>query len=437
MTTSVPTSAFENRSVPSTPAVVEADAPTPARGRDRVKRRERARAVRRGLLGVALLAAAGGAVLALRPRPVPVDAAQVVRGPLTIAVEESGQARVKDRYVVSAPLTGRVARLAVEPGDAVREGETLAQVSAVPPPLLDARTRAEGTARLDAARAALGQAQAQLARASAANGLAQRELERARTLAASGALPQQALERADFEATIHAEEVASAAFVVKTASEEVRAARAALGQATAGSGRARPVDVVAPVSGKVLKVHQKSATVVQAGAPLLEIGDPRSLEIVVDLLTTDAVRIQPGTAVTVQRWGGEHTIAARVRRIEPSAFTRPSALGIDEQRVNVVIALTDPPERWAALSDGFHVETRLVLWHAPDVLKVPQGAVFRRGDGWAAFRVEGTKTARLVPVTVGQRGESEVEVLAGLPEGTSVAVHPGDRVKDGARIEVR
>jgi HlyD family secretion protein len=183
-------------------------------------------------------------------------------------------------------------------------------------------------------------------------------------------------------------------------------------------------------------VQQKSAGVVQAGAPLLEIGDEAALEIVIDLLTTDAVHVRVGSLVAIQGWGGERALAGRVKLLEPSAFTRPSALGVDEQRVNVIVVFTAPRERWAELRDGYRVEARFVLWQSDDVLKVPNGAVFRRGDGWAVYRVDGRK-ARLAPVAIGHRGETEVEIVSGLSPGDNVAVHPGDRVKDGVKVEAR
>jgi HlyD family secretion protein len=186
----------------------------------------------------------------------------------------------------------------------------------------------------------------------------------------------------------------------------------------------------------VLRVVQKSAGVVPAGAPLLEIGDPSALEVVVDLLTTDAVHVKPGTAATLEGWGGDGPLEARVRLLEPSAFTRPSALGVDEQRVNVILALAEPRERWSALADGYRVEARLVVWRGTEVTKAPVGAVFRHGDTWAAFRVDGG-VAHLVPVTVGHRGETEVEVLSGLNAGAQVVVHAGDRVRDGVEVDVR
>jgi HlyD family secretion protein len=402
----------------------------------REKRRKLARNVRHALLGIGLAAAGVATVLALRPQPVPVDLATVVRGALATVIDESGTTRVTDRFVVSAPVTGSVSRLNLEPGDPVKQGDPLAEIAPALSPLLDERTRAEAEARLGAAVSAVGQARAQVARAAAAKELADQELARARRLGASGALPAQALEQAEFAARMRQEELTSAEFAGRVAAEEARIARVALGRDRTPGSAARHIDVLSPVSGHVLHVHQKSASVVQASTPLVEVGDPAKLEVVVDLLTTDAVQVRPGTAVLLRGWGGDGTITGRVRRIEPSAFTRPSALGVDEQRVNVVIAFTEPRERWGALGDGYRVEARIVLWQAERVLKVPQGAVFRRGAGWAAYRIDGGR-AELVPVTLGHFGEAEVEVTGGLREGSSVAVYPGDRVKDGARVERR
>jgi HlyD family secretion protein len=407
---------------------------TPRRARD--KRRALFRTLRRTVLGVMLIAALVGTVLALRPRPVPVDVAQARRGVLVVAIEEPGVTRVKDRYSVSAPVTGRVSRLSLEPGDAVHEGDSLAEIAPALSPLLDERTRAEAEARLGAALSALGQARSLGSRARVARELADQELARARSLARAGSLPAQALEQAEFSARLRAEEETSAEFASKVAAEEVRVARVALGRDGPRSPQDRHLDVLAPVSGRVLRVHQKSAGVVQAGTPIVEIGDPRALEIVVDLLTTDAVHVKPGTAVVIQGWGGDVPLSGKVSRVEPSAFTRPSALGVDEQRVNVVVALTDAPERWSALGDGYRVEARLVLWRGEDVLHVPQGAVFRQGDGWAAYEVQGDRAA-LKPVRIGHRGDTQVEIVSGLSAGASVAVHPGDRVKHGVRVERR
>jgi HlyD family secretion protein len=401
--------------------------------RSREQRRRLMRGLRRGLLGLSILGAAVLAVLALRPRPVPVDVATAARGSLVVAIEETGMTRVKDRYVVSAPVSGSVSRQILEPGDGVREGSVVAEIAPLFSPLLDARARSEAQARLGAAVSALGQAQAQQGRAKVALDLARDQLARARSLSAAGTMTSQDLERAEFEAQMRNQELSSAVFAVKVAAEQVRVARASL--AGEGATLDRHVNVLAPASGRVLRVLQKSEGAVQAGTPLLEVGDPGALELVVDLLTTDAVRVQPGTAVTVQGWGGERPLAARVRKVEPSAFTKLSALGVEEQRVNVIATFTDLQPAWAALGDGFRVEARLVLWEAGDVLKIPQGAAFRHGDGWAVFRIE-SGNARMRPVQIGHRGETEVEVLGGLSPGAVVAVHPGDRVKDGAHVEI-
>jgi HlyD family secretion protein len=331
-------------------------------------------------------------------------------------------------------VSGTVSRQLLEPGDEVREREVVAEIAPSRAPLLDERTRSEAKARLSAAGSALGQAQAQHGRARVAEELAREDLARARSLAEGGSLPRQELDRAEFEARMRAEELSSAVFAVKVAVEQERLARAALGAGDAT--RDRHVDVLAPASGRVLRVLRESEGVVEAGAPLLEVGNPEALELVVDLLTTDAVRVRPGMPVAIQGWGGEPALAARVRKIEPSAFTKLSALGVEEQRVNVIAAFTAPRQEWAALGDGFRVEARLVLWEGADVLKVPQGAAFRHGDGWAVFRVDSGR-ARLTPIRVGHRGETEIEVLDGIEPGAEVAVHPGDRVREGVRVEGR
>jgi len=421
---------LESASSAEASQVPSADGRRHPRGRRKVL----ARSVRQALLAALLLAAAAAAVWALRPRPVLVDAARAAVGPLVVAIEENGTTRIKDRFIVSAPVAGGLSRLSLEPGDAVKAGDVLAEIAPAASPLLDERTRAETEARLGAALSSLGQARAQVTRAKLAEQLAQQELDRSRQLAANGSISPQALDQADFAARMRSEELASAAFGARVAEEEVRLARAALGRDQSGNHRDRHIDVLAPVSGRVLRVHQKSAGVVSASAPLVEVGDPAGLEVIVDLLTTDAVHVQPGTPVVIQGWGGESSLSGRVRRVEPSAFTRLSALGVDEQRVNVIVALTDPYERWSMLADGYRVEARIVLWHDDRVLKVPQGAVFRRGDGWAVFRlVDGI--ARLTPVQLGHRGDTEVEVTSGLAPGALVAVHPGDRVAEGVRVE--
>jgi len=399
----------------------------------RRRRHARARRVRQGLGALAIGTAVALGALALRPEPVPVEVARVVVAPLEVTIEESGHTRVKDRYVVSAPSTGRLSRSWLQPGDAVTEGDTLAEISPAPSPLIDQRTRAEAEARLGATRSALGQARARLARATTAREQAERELERARRLGLAGALSPRELELAEFEARLQGDEVGSSEFAVKVAGEDVRMATAAL-QQQEGSPERYHIDVLAPASGRVLRVLRESAGLVEAGTPLVEVGDPAALEIVVDLLTTDAVQVTPGTPALIVAWGGDHDINARVIRVEPSGFTRLSALGVEEQRVNVVLVFTDPRAAWSTLGDGFHVEARIVLWRGEQVLQVPALAVFRQGGGSALFEVENDR-ATLAPVSIGHRGDIQVELVSGVSPGDTVIVHPGDRIKDGVRIQ--
>jgi HlyD family secretion protein len=375
-------------------------------------------------------------VLALRPEPIPVDVAYVERGPLVVAVEETGVTRVKDRYVVSSPLAGELSRIWLEPGDELEKGDIVAQIAPSHPPLLDDRTRAEAHARLAAAVSALGQARAQLARATTAKQLAERDLARDMMLAMKGSIAPQGLDRTAFDARMRADELDSATFGASVAEEEVRRARVALDQTGRTRSSSESAEVVAPVPGNILRILQRSSGPISIGAPLFEIGDLAGLEVAVDLLTTDAVQIEPSAPAEIFGWGSERVLHGEVLRVEPSGFTKLSALGVDEQRVNVIIALTDPRSLWPALGDGYRVSARIPLWKANDVMKVPIGALFRHGDGWAVFRLDGD-TARLAPVEIGHRGDTETEIASGLSVGSRVAVHPGDRVKDGARIAAR
>lgn len=411
-------------------------APDAARRLSRERKRKMTRGIRQGLLASVVVAAAAAVALSLRPRPVPVDLASVIRGPLAVVILESGVTRIKDRYEVSSPVTGRLSRLTLEVGDAVKEGDALAEIAPALSPLLDNRTRAEAEARLGAALSALDHARAQVTRAETASELAVQDLARARRLAASGAVSAQELEQAEFAARMRGDERSSANFSAKVAFEEVRVARVALGGDVDHRRADRHVGVLSPVAGRVLHIRQKSESVVPAGAQLIEVGDPRALEVVVDLLTTDAVHVSPGTQVVIEGWGGDQPLQGRVRRLEPSGFTRPSALGVDEQRVNVVVTLTDPPEKWSVIGDGYRVEARFVLWESSSVLKAPLGAIFRHRDHWAVYQIR-DGVAHLVSVDIGHRGETEVEITGGLEVGASVAVQPGDRVKEGARVEAR
>jgi HlyD family secretion protein len=386
---------------------------------------------------LALLGTLGGLLaFALWPTPVEVDVATVSRGPLVVTVEEEGRTRVRDRFVVSAPVTGRVLRIELEPGDRVRRGDVVARVQAEVPPLLDARTRAEAQAAIDVARAELGRARAEEQRAEAAMTQAQRELERTRRLTAGGVLPTQELDVREVEARL-AEKVWNAAtFAARAASAELQRAEARL---TPASPRARngAVAVAAPEPGVVLRRLRESESFVPAGEPLVEIGDPTLLEIVVDLLSTDATRVREGARATVQlQTGIEAPFDARVRRIEPSGFTKVSALGVEEQRVNVVLDLADQAGEDTVLGDAYRVEVAIVVWEAPDVLRVPMSALFRAGDQWAVYQVREGVAYRTI-LELGQQTGREAEVLTGLDEHARVIVHPGDAVRDGTRVKQR
>lgn len=385
-----------------------------------------------------LLSAAGIAVLvavALWPTRVPVEVATVSRGPLVVTIDEEGTTRVRDRFVISAPVTGRVLRIELEPGDPVKRGDIVARVRAESPPLLDARTRAEAQAAMESAEAALGRAGAEQQRANSALAQAAKELARVRELAKSGLTTAQEADAREAAAR-EAEEAASAAsFAVQAASSDVQRAVARLAP-SAPDVSGRVTMVTAPADGVVLKRVRESESVLPAGDPLLEIGDPHQLEIVSDLLSTDAVRVKPGARAMIEQWGGERALEAKVRRIEPAGFTKISALGVEEQRVNVILDFADPRGAWMALGDAYRVEVRIVTWEAASVLKVPTGALFRIDQEWAVYVVEDGR-ARRSTVKLGHQTGQEAEVTEGLSEGTRVVLHPGEGLSDGARVEER
>jgi HlyD family secretion protein len=382
------------------------------------------------------VAVVGGLLaVALWPTTAPVDVAVVSRGPLVVTIDEEGMTRVRDRFVVSAPLTGRVLRIELEPGDPVKAGQVVARVRAEASPLLDARTRAEAQAAVESAKAALGRARAEEERAKAALAQLRRELARLRELAKDGLTTQQEIDAREAEVRVGEESLNAATFAVRAALSEIQRAEARLAPSSPDvSGRV--VTVTSPADGVVLKRVRESETVVPAGDPLLEIGDPRRLEIVADLLSTDAVRVKPGARTLVEQWGGDKKLEARVRRIEPSGFTKISALGVEEQRVNVVLDFTNPAEAWAALGDAYRVEVRIVIWEATEVMKAPTSALFRVGEKWAVYVMDDARARRTL-VEIGHQTGQEAEVVSGLSEGARVILHPGDTLTDGARVKPR
>jgi HlyD family secretion protein len=376
-------------------------------------------------------------VMALWPESVPVDLARVEQGTLLVTVEEEGETRVRDRFLVSAPVAGQVLRIALEPGDPVREDETvLATFLPAAPHLLDARTRAEAEAAVAAARATLGGARAEEQRAEAALTLARSELERHRELFQQKIVSRQALDAAETAARAAGEALRAAEFAMASAEHQLEMARAGLMQATGGARAGEPIEIRSPIDGVVFKRYRWSEAVVPAGEPLLELGDPRQLEIVSDLLSTDAVRVSRGDPVLIEQWGGDETLRGRVRLVEPSGFMKISALGVEEQRVNVIVDFEDPVEAWEKLGDGYRVEVRVVVWEGEDVLKVPTSSLFRKGEGWAVFALDAGR-ARLIPIELGRRNGLEAQVVSGLEAGQEVVVHPSDTLEDAAWVVPR
>jgi HlyD family secretion protein len=392
--------------------------------------------IKRILAGLAGLAAIAGLVWAWLPKPVPVDVATVGRGMLRVTVDEDGRTRVKDRYVVSAPLLASTARSELHPGDHVSERQLLARLMPLEPALLDARTRAQAERRVASAVAGRKQAESAVARAQSVLQYASAESERQRELSKHGATAERALETAVLQERTAREELASSQFALRVAGYEVEMARLNLDRESGGALAKDNIEIVSPVEGQILRVIQESAGVVQPGTPLVELGDVKALEIVADVLTSDAVHIKPSARAWIERWGGEAALAAHVRSIEPSAFTRVSALGVEEQRVNVILDLDEPYTKWSALGDGYRVEVRMLTWQGDDVLVVPESAIFRRNERWATFAVRDGK-AELVFVEVGHRNGETAEVLGGLSEGMEVIVHPSDRVVPGIEIARR
>lgn len=398
--------------------------------------RPRSRASTRRRLIVAAVAAVllVLVVLALRPAPVPVDVAVVSRGPLEVTLEEDGETRVRNRYVISAPLSGRVLRIRLEPGDRVSAGETvLATFLPNPPSLLDARTRAELQARVSAAEAALNRARAEEQRIDAELAQARRTLTRTERLVEGGALPPEQLEADQLAVSTLEKTLEAARAGVRAAQAELQMARASLMQPQRDA--ATPIDIRSPIDGVVLRRLRESEAVVPQGEPLLEVGDVTELEIVADFLSTDAVRIRPGQRVYIVRWGGGEELRGRVRLVEPAGFTKVSALGVEEQRVNVIIDFDDPAAAFAQLGDRYRVEVRVVVWSTDDAVTVPVSSLVREGDGWSVFVVDGDRAVRRT-VEIGQRSDTSAQVLSGVEPGERVVVFPSDQLEDGSPIEL-
>ncbi|ESR23379.1 efflux RND transporter periplasmic adaptor subunit [Lutibaculum baratangense] len=393
------------------------------------------------LLLLLLVLGLGGAVYwGLRPDPVPVDAAVLARGQMQVSVGEEGKTRIRDVYRVSAPIAGRAARTSLKVGDEVVGDETLiTTIHPADPPFIDVRTERELRAAVSAASAGVGYAEAELSRANAQLRLVEGDLERAQRLSRSGTISARALEKAVLDVETAKAGVREAEASLELRRSELRSAEARLIQPgsreTYANGDTCCVEVRAPVSGVVLSLPVDSEQVIQAGKLLAEIGSTSDLEIVVDLLSNQALSIEQGARATITEWGGQ-PLEARVRRIDPAAFTKVSALGIEEQRVNAVLDIEAPRETYARLGHGFRVYVEIVVWTGDDILLVPLGALFRAGPDWAVFVVEEGQ-ARLRRVEIGRRNTQVAQVLSGLEAGDLVILHPSDRVEDGIEVAPR
>ncbi len=376
-------------------------------------------------------------VYGYRPQPVMVDAAEAARGPMQVTIEEEGKTRVTDRFVVYAPVAGYQRRINLKVGDAIRQGQAIAQIEPLRPQALDSRTRAEGEARVRAAREAANAARERVRAAEADAAYWKNELERVSGLLKTGDMPKATYDRTVTELQRAEAVLVAARHAVLQAEAEGEAAQALL-EVSAAAAPHNPSELVAvraPVSGRVLKVVRESEGVVQSGEALVEIANSRSIEVIVEVLSADAVKIIPGMRVLLERWGGDRALEARVRRIEPVGFTKLSALGVEEQRVLVIADITSPPEEWTRLGDQYRVEARFVLWESPDVLQIPASALFRHDGGWAVFAIE-EGFARRRPVEVGNRNGLVAEVVSGLEAGERVVPHPDDKLDDGAAVTV-
>ena len=387
---------------------------------------------------VVLVAVAALAVWAMLPNPVPVDVAAVGKGRFVATVDEDGKTRIRERYVLAAPLAGRLTRVRLKAGDAVKADEVVAGIVPAPAPFLDPRSRREAEERLGTAEAARERARAMVERARAQVVQLQSDLDRTRALRASGTTTAQALERAETAMRLADRELRAAEFQDHATEHELEQAKAILAQYQNDPAGKPPEqwNVTAPVSGVVLNVTQESETAVQPGAPILVIGDPRDLEVVVDVLSTDAVEIKPGAQVVIEHWGGPGDLAGRVRRVEPAAFTKVSTLGVEEQRVNVLIDIVSPVKDWAGLGDAYQVDARITVFSRDDAIIVPSGALFRAGEKWSVYVAKDGR-AQLRAVTLLRRSGGLAAVTSGVASGEQVIVYPSDRLADGVRVEAR
>jgi HlyD family secretion protein len=372
------------------------------------------------------------------PKPIPVDLAKVSRGPLKVTVEEEGKTRVRDRFVLSSPVAGFMRRIKFDVGDRVQKGQTLVEVEPLRSNLLDPRSHAAAEAAVSSAEASLKVAEERARAAKADAEYAQRNFERIKKLYTGGYVAKDALDQAEAGDKRAVATLLSAEAAAKVARFELDRALTALRYSAAEDNRiqGKIVKVQSPVDGSILKIYRESEGVVQSGEPLMDIGDPEKLEVKVEVLSADAVKMRPGTAVLFERWGGNSILTGKVRVVEPAGFTKISSLGVEEQRVFVVVDITSSDKNEKALGDGYRLEASFIIWEGKDILQVPASALFRKQDGWAVFVVKNNKALHR-EVKVGQRTGLAAEILSGLSEGEEVISHPDNSIEEGTRIRPR
>lgn len=388
------------------------------------------------LLAASALGIGGLLAWVLIPAPIAVELGSVTRGPLEQTVDEEAKTRIRDHYVVFAPLTGELERITLREGDEIAEGQVVARLRPVIPTLLDSRTELELRRRVEAARAAQERAAARLAQSEVALAQARLEVERSRKLAEAKLIAVAKLDADELAFLMAQRELDSARADLHVARHDVDVAVAAVSRAREGSRADAGADWLlnAPIAGRVLRVQQKSAGAVSLGAPLIEFGDLANLEVVIEALTNEATRVKPGAAVTLDNWGGPRPLLGRVRRIEPWGFTKVSALGVEEQRVNILVDFISPREQWASLSEGYRLDAHIQVYRNDNALRVPTGALFRVEEQWVVYALQSNGRVRRAALQVDHRGALFTELLTGLPEGAQVVLYPGDTVQDGVRV---
>jgi len=395
--------------------------------------------LRRWIIVITIAAAVLFAIVyGFMPKPVSVDLVKVSRGPLKVTVEEEGKTRVKDRFVLSAPVAGFMRRIKLDVGDPVRKGQPLVELEPLKSNLLDPRSHATAEAAVSSAEAALKVEEERVRAAEADAEYSRRNLERIKKLFEGGYVAKDALEQAEAGAKRAEANLLSAEAAVKVARSELDRAKTLLRHSAAEETRiqGKIVTIQAPASGSILKIYRESEGVVQSGEALVDIGDPENLEVKVEVLSADAVRIKPGTSILFERWGGNSTLSGKVRVVEPAGFTKISSLGVEEQRVLVIVDLTSSDQNEQGLGDGYRLEASFIIWEGKDVLQVPASALFRKQEGWAVFVVKNNKALKH-EVKVGQRTGLAAEILSGLTEGEEVISHPDNSIEDGTRVRPR